>query len=137
MRVYFECEHGKCMCYNCFYGFDILKQDDLKVYEEEGIGLTNGTQITASLVSDVFKVCHTIFRRQYNLEPQSLQKLCTIRIVEIKTLCTDLLPKKLALQCKEFKQEKMPKWYPEWTVPSVLIKHLNHKLRFMYDSHMQ
>ena len=137
MHVYFECEQGKCMCYNCFYGFDILKQEDLKVYEQEGIHLGEGTEITVSLVSQVFQVCHKIFRRQYNLEPQSLQKLCTFRIVEIKTLSTDLLPKGLALQCKEFKPEKMPKWYPEWTVPSVLIRHLHHKLRFKYVSYMR
>ena len=50
MHVYFECDQGKYICYNCFYEFDILKQGDLKVYEEE-IGLNNGTQVTASSIS--------------------------------------------------------------------------------------
>ena len=129
MIVCFEGDRGACMCYNCFYGFNILKWEDFNLYRDEGIEISDGMKVTPTLIHRVFEVCHKTFRAQYNLEPQSLQDLCMGKIAEEKDLNIELLPLRLADQCLNFRHQQMPIWYPEWTLPSVLIKHLNFHLK--------
>ena len=126
----FEGDRGACRCYNCFYGFEILKLEDFNIYRDEGIDISDGMKITPSLIDRVFKVCHKTFRAQYYLEPQSLKDLCMGKIAEEKDLNLELLPSRLADQCLRFRQQQIPLWNQEWTIPSLLIRHLNFNLKF-------
>ena len=102
MSISFEGDLGDCMCYNCFYGFNILKWEDLKIYEDEGVDIKDGLKITPSVIDRIFVVCHKTFRSQYNLEPQSLQNLCMEKIVKERNLNIGLLTRRLAERCKRF-----------------------------------
>ena len=82
MAIYFENEKGTCACNNCFYSFNGLKLFDFKIFEEENVFVPDGTLITPALVSQILEACQRIFRRQYNLEPKTLQALCMSKIHE-------------------------------------------------------
>ena len=68
MNVFFEGDRGGCRCYNCFYGFNVLKLEDFNIYRDEGIDISDGMKVTPSLIDRVFKVCHKTFRAHYYLE---------------------------------------------------------------------
>ena len=92
---------------------------DFKIFEEENLFVPDETLITPALVSQILEACQWLFRRQYNLEPKTLQALGMSKIPE-KSLNIDLLPVKLREQCMEFTEQKLPHCYPEmvsaWSV---------------------
>ena len=43
MRIYFRKDFAKCMCYECYYEINVLKWNDLKIYQENGLTIENKT----------------------------------------------------------------------------------------------
>ena len=136
MTAYFERNNVSCLCFECFYGINVLKWDHLKVYRNQGVDISEGTVITPSLVNDIMNICQKLFKYHYNLTPQSLQDICARKIFyhEIKD---DLLPVELKKYCRNFCATELPVWYPEWAVPSVLIRHLEFSITFKQKHQVQ
>ena len=122
MWVAFEMQHGRCICNECFYGFNCLTSEDFEMYETEGLFLKSGMEVTPELVSLYFKACDKLFRKHYNLEAKPLEELCLKRIQKAKGLDTQLLPPSLRRHCAEYSEEKIPRWFPEWSIPSILVR---------------
>lgn len=127
----FEKEHGRCICNECFYGFNCLMAEDFEIYQFEGMTLKDGQLVTPELVSAYFRACDKLFRKQYHLETRSLEELCLSSIQKAKDLNTTLLPVSLRKSCEEFSERKLPRWYPEWAIPSVLVKHLGFRVKLV------
>ena len=125
MRIYFRRDFAKCMCYKCYYEINVLKWNDLKIYQEKGLTIENKTLITPALVSKVIEIYHELFKYHYKMAPQTLKELSAREIYMNGTLNTDLLPYELKQYCSNILDSDLPVWYPEWTVPSVLIRHLD------------
>ena len=125
MRIYFRKDFAKCMCYECYYEINVLKWNDLKIYQEKGLTIENKTLITPALVSQVIEIYHKLFKYHYKMAPQTLKELSTREIYMNRTLNTDLLPYELKQYCSNILDLDLPVWYPEWIVPSVLIRHLD------------
>ena len=122
MRIYFRKDFAKCMCYECYYEINVLKWNDLKIYQEKGLTIIeNKTLITPALVSQVIEIYHELFKYHYKMAPQTLKELSAREIYMNGTLNTDLLPYELKQYCSNILDSDLPVWYPEWTVPSVLI----------------
>ena len=125
MRIYFRRDFAKGMCYECYYEINVLKWNDLKIYQEKGLTIENKTLITPALVSEVIEIYHELFKYHYKMAPQTLKELSAREIYMNGTLNTDLLPYELKQYCSNILDSDLPVWYPEWTVPSVLIRHLD------------
>ena len=83
-----------------------------------------GTLITPSLVSSILNICQDLFKYQYKIAPQTLKDFCVTKIYYNK-LNEDLLPRELKIYCRNVVHAELPVWYPQWTVPSVFIRHLD------------
>ena len=93
MRIYFRKDFAKCMCYECYYEINVLKWNDLKIYQEKGLTIIeNKTLITPALVSQVIEIYHELFKYHYKMAPQTLKELSAREIYMNGTLNTDLLP---------------------------------------------
>ena len=68
-----------------------------------GLNISEGTLITPSLVSSILNICQIYYNK----------------------LNEDLLPRELQIYCRNVVRAELPVWYPQWTVPSVFIRHLD------------
>ena len=100
-----------------------MKWDYMRVYQNNGLDISEGTLITPSLVSSILNICQDLFKYQYKITPQSLKDLYAIKIYYNK-LNEDLLPGELKVYCRNVAHAELPVWYPQWTVPSVFIRNL-------------
>ena len=124
MTLYFKKDNFQCLCHECYYGIHILKWDYMRVYQSNGLNISEGTLITPSLVSSILNICQDLFKYQYKITPQTLKDLCATKIYYNK-LNEDLLPRELQIYCRNVVRAELPVWYPQWTVPSVFIRHLD------------
>ena len=124
MTLYFKKDNCQCLCHEYYYGIHILKWDYMRVYQKNGLNISEGTLITPSLVSSILNICQDLFKYQYKITPQTLKDLCAIKIYNNK-LNEDLLPRELKIYCRNVVHAELPVWYPQWTVPSVFIRHLD------------
>ena len=109
--------------HKCYYEIKILNRNDLKIYQEKCATIENKTLITSALVSSVIEICHELFK--YHYAPQTLKELSAREINMNGTSNTDLLPYELKQYCFNIVDLDLSVWYPEWTVLSVLIRHLD------------
>ena len=96
----------------------------MRVYQNNGLNISEGTLITPSLVSSILNIYQDLFKYQCKITAQSLKDLCAIKIYYNK-LNEDLLPRELKIYCRNVVHAELPVWYPQWTVPSVFIRHLD------------
>ena len=75
MSIYFRKGFTKCLCYECFYKICILKWEDLKIYQENGLVIDNETLITPSLISLALNIHHELFKYHYGMTPRTLKEL--------------------------------------------------------------
>ena len=97
----------------------------MKIYQEKGLTIENKIIITPALVSSVIEIYHEQFKYHYKMAPQTLKELPTRKIYMNGTLNTDLLPYELTQYCYNIVDSDLPVKYLKWTVPSVLIRHLD------------
>ena len=41
MRIYFRKDFAKCMCYECYYEINVVKWNDMKIYQNMGLTIEN------------------------------------------------------------------------------------------------